>query len=309
MTEAGTDGKTQFEGTPLIHLGQAFVAMTRTDDERTTTSIRCYPLEAKGTPPVLWTRDVCETPKRQAHGPEGRPHLLTLAGPNVVYCSHTGAITALDTLTGRHAWSVRYPTVEPAAPPELPGIDRARIRDLTPCLFVDGRVFAAPADSDRLLCLDAVTGRMLWQRPRMAVMHLLGTASGRLIFATATGLQAVAEKDGSDIWIAPDAGELPPMGRGLLLGDLVLWPTTRGVLLVRQDTGRLAEDPAFLQAVPKGNLAFGNGCLVVTGRGTMTVFVPPARQREQLRHDVEAEPAIGRRGAGAGPRRDGCGAG
>ena len=103
-------------------------------------------------------------------------------------------------------------------------------------------------------------------------------------------MRALDATTGADLWIAPDIGELPPMGRGLLLGDLVLWPTPRGVLLVRQEDGRLAEDPGFLHSVPKGNLAFAHGCLLVADRMTLTVFVPPAQQLEERRRDAERDP-------------------
>ncbi len=39
-------------------------------------------------------------------------------------------------------------------------------RDLAPCLFADGRLYVAPADDDRLLCLDAATGETLWRAAR-----------------------------------------------------------------------------------------------------------------------------------------------
>ncbi len=172
----------------------------------------------------------------------------------------------------------------------MPGIDRPPLRDLTPCLYGDGSVFAAPSDSDRLLCLDALTGRARWERKVVETVHLLGVGRGRLIFTTGSGLRAVDAATGADAWTAPDAREMPPMGRGLLLGDLVLWPTPRGVLLVRQEDGRLAEDPAFLHSVPKGNLAFGRGCLIVADRLTLTVFAPPAKHLRERRNEAEEKP-------------------
>jgi outer membrane protein assembly factor BamB len=279
-----------FEGAPVVQDGNAYVAVTRCLPDKTVTAVQCYALEARGTPPLRWSRDVCETREFQVGDRRRRYHLLTLAGPNVVYCSHSGAIVALDALTGRHAWAVRYPVATPYDEPELPGIDRPPLRDLTPCLCADGSVFAAPADSDRLLCLDPMTGRTRWERKVAEVVHLFGVGRGRLIFTTGSGLRAVDASTGSDAWTAPDAGELPPMGRGLLLGDLVLWPTPRGVLLVRQEDGRLAEDPAFLHSVPKGNLAFAHGCLVVTERRTLTVFAPPAKHLRERRNEAEEKP-------------------
>ncbi len=77
-----------------------------------------------------------------------------------------------------------------------------------------------------MLCLDPATGEKLWDRGPLEVVHLLGVGEGRLIFTTPTGLRAVGADDGVDAWALPDGGGgLAPAGRGLLIGDLVLWPT------------------------------------------------------------------------------------
>jgi outer membrane protein assembly factor BamB/tetratricopeptide (TPR) repeat protein len=279
-----------FEGAPVVQAGRVYVAVTRCAPDKTVTAVHCYALEARGTPPLRWTRDVCETREFQVGDRRRRHHLLTLAGPNIVYCSHSGAVVALDAVTGRRAWAMRYPVATSYDGPELPGIDRPLLRDLTPCLYAAGSIFVAPSDSDRLLCLDPATGRTRWERRVAEVVHLLGVGRGQLIFTTGSGLRAVDAAGGVDVWSAPDAGELPPMGRGLLLGDLVLWPTPRGVLLVRQEDGRLAEDPGFLHSVPKGNLAFGHGCLVVADRQTLTVFAPPGLHLRERRNEAEDKP-------------------
>jgi outer membrane protein assembly factor BamB len=174
-------------------------------------------------------------------------------------------------------------------------------------------VYAAPADSDQLLCLDAQTGRTLWERERLDVVDLLGVGQGRLIFSTRSGLRAVGAANGSDRdgWVLPDSGgALPPMGRGLLIGDLVLFSTDRvpwGVFAVRQRDGRQpdANDPALLHRIPSGNLVYADGCLVVAGRRTLSVFVPP---RDLEAHAGRPSTAslldLGRAEARAGRRKE-----
>src|SRR5262249_29219891 len=113
---------------------------------------------------------------------------------------------------------------------------------------------------------------------RLIFSHRANTAPGRLAVG---GLRAVGARDGSDDegWQIPDdGGGLTPMGRGLLLGDLVLWPTARapsGVFAVRQSDGRQADNPALLHRLPSGNLTWANGALLVTTRRVMYAFVPP----------------------------------
>jgi outer membrane protein assembly factor BamB len=209
-----------------------------------------------------------------------------------VYCSHSGAITALDALTGKPAWAVRYPSRGDKTADSDPSP-----RDLAPCLFAAGRLYVAPADYDRLLCLDPATGETLWERGPLEVVHLLGVGEGRLIFTTPTGLRAVGADDGVDAWALPDGGgSLPPAGRGLLIGDLVLWPTaSKGpgafvVYAVGQHDGEQPGDPSLLSHIPAGNLVYADGCLVCADRQTLTIFTPPGMHLEEKEKQSRAEP-------------------
>src|SRR5262249_53256125 len=156
--------------------------------------------------------------------------------------------------------------------------DEPSPRDLAPCLYAAGRLYVAPADYDQLLCLDAATGRTLWELGPLEVVHLLGVGQGRLIFTTPQGLRAVDAATGSDRggWQQPSDGTpLGPFGRGLLVGDLVLWPTKLGLRVVRQTDGERPEDlnPSWLDQVPPGNLAFGDGCLAVAGTEVLSIYL------------------------------------
>jgi outer membrane protein assembly factor BamB len=304
-----------FEGAPVVGDGRVFIAATRFEGDKVITAVHCYPVDPEDTEPtLLWRADLCETRELLPAARDGRPapgsqrarhHLLTLAGGRVFYCSHSGAVVALDTRTGRRAWAVRYPrraTREPEDEPQL--------RDLAPCLYADGLLYVAPSDSEWLLCLDPATGRTVWERRGLEAVHLLGVGQGRLIFSTRRnpgtgrlhggGLRAVGAADGADAmgWKLPDdGGGLVPLGRGLLVGDLVLWPTARkpyGVFAVRQEDGHQPDNPTLLHRIPSGNLAFGDGILVVTDLREMAVFVPPGMLLEEAEKEAKAEPESAR---------------
>src|SRR5262249_22260418 len=154
--------------------------------------------------------------------------------------------------------------------------DDPGLRDLAPPLLSGGKLYVAPSDSDHLYCLDPDSGHSLWSRHGLDAVHLLGVGEGRLIFTTwrnprqgrlfAGGLRAVDAETGSDTggWSLPDdGGGLAPLGRGLLAGDLVLWPTARrrpfGVFAVRQRDGRQPDNPTLLHRIPSGNLVYAGG--------------------------------------------------
>ena len=99
-------------------------------------------------------------------------------------------------------------------------------RDLAPAVYAAGRLYVAPADYDRLLCLDPETGRLIWEREGITVVHLLGVGSGRLIFTTPRGIRAVSAADGGDAggWQRPEYADhegLPSYGRGFLAGEVI----------------------------------------------------------------------------------------
>ena len=317
---------TVFEGAPVVRDGLVYIAATRAMGDRTITAIQCYPVDASAVSPLRWSVDVCETNEFSGQKKaRNRHHLLTMAGSTLVYCSHTGAIVAVDAVSGKRLWGRRYPTRAKfqIAVPVRPGdIGQSKMeespaeqRDLAPCLAANGRIYVAPTDSESLFCLDPATGSILWERDALAVVHLLGVGKGRLIFTTAPGdrgehiegerpygLRAVDANDGSDErgWLFPESGGLVSVGRGILVGDLVLWPTSapkavndgKGmrVLAVRQIDGRQPpECPTLLRNIPVGNLVWAEGCLAIADREELWVFVPPEMRIDELRKEAAQE--------------------
>jgi outer membrane protein assembly factor BamB/tetratricopeptide (TPR) repeat protein len=283
----GEDGV--FEGAPVAGAGRVYIAATRFEKGQAVTSVRCYDAGRGGRP--LWQQDVCDTAEPRLGESRYRHHLLTLAGPHVVYCSHAGALIALDGLTGRRSWAMRYPGRADRSDDDPPP------RDLAPCVYADGRLYAAPTDSDRLFCLEPTTGRLLWERDRLEVVHLLGIANGRLIFTTTAGrpgtrsaIRAVEAATGADVrdWLQPADGDLPSFGCGFVAGDQVVWPTRDGVRILSLDDGqqRADRDPVELRHLVSGNMVYGNGYLVVADAGRLFAYVSPGRRLTERRQEV-----------------------
>ena len=180
---------------------------------------------------------------------------------------------AVDAWTGQPTWGVRYPSRGPLLSDSQPSP-----RDLAPCVYADGCVFAAPLDTDRLFCIDAVSGEVRWELEGIEITHLLGVARERVYVATRKGVQAIGVNTGRAAWAAqPSEGRLPSLGRGLLAGSWLYWPTTaaekpkyRAVTLrdgqqekADDQTSVLPErtvyDPTMFWRLPEGNAAFEIG--------------------------------------------------
>jgi outer membrane protein assembly factor BamB/tetratricopeptide (TPR) repeat protein len=277
---------TFFEGAPLVLAGRAYIARTLFNDSVARTFIDCYDAE---TGVARWRQEVCEV--REAGDGRSRlqHHLLTAAGPNVVYCSHSGAVIALNALSGKWAWAVRYPRRGDRLADGLPVP-----RDLAPCVAADGRVFVAPRDAERIYCFDADSGRTLWESQAIEVMQVLGVAHGRLIFTTGKqplGIRALEVATGRDLrgWLQPEDGASEPtIGRGLLAGTHVFWPTQHGLRVLNQDDGQVASDVFVPADNPiRGNLAVGHGCLVVATAKELLGYVPERFRLEQRRKEAD----------------------
>ena len=269
-----------FEGAPLAHEWRVYIALTTIVDRHSVASIVCYDVLGR----QRWTREVCDAPEFEGNASESRQrqHLLTWAGNQIVYCNHAGAIVAVDAWSGQPTWGVRYPSRGPRAADFEPSP-----RDLAPAVYADGCIFAAPLDSDRLFCIDAMSGQVRWEIENVEVVHLLGSAHGRVFVATKSGLQALNAATGKLDWAEPGEGRLPSLGRGLLVGSLYYWPTQDAAFpyrLVAQKTGEPAPfDPTRFSTLPAGNLAFGHGCLAIAGLDELVVFVPSPRLPPDVR--------------------------
>lgn len=281
-----------FEGSPIVAGNRVYLAMSRVQGRQTLTSLACYDATSGSS---RWTQEVCHSGEfEESSKPRFRHHLVTLAGRYLAYCSHAGAIVAVDTDAGTPAWALRYRSLGPERTDGL-----ASSRELCPCVHGGGRLFVAPMDSDRILCLDPASGELLWERDGIEVVHLLAVAGERLFFTTPTGLRAVQASSGVDQggWSQPAEGKLPPFGRGFLAGGWIFWPTQDPRFPLRvltQDEGdqeqverpgepAMVFDPTQLHRLRAGNMVYANGCLVVAGTEELVAYVAPSR----LLHKVQ----------------------
>ena len=258
-----------FEGSPVVAHGRVYVALHR-NQPQTQTNVACYESE---TGKLLWTRKVCAA---VADVDEGHNfvshHLLTLAQNTVFYSTEMGAIAALDARNGLLQWVVTYERKEQNSRQYSNHMKQG----LTPCLFHQGVVVAAPNDYEGLMAIDAQTGIMLWKRNLPGgVRHLLGVGRGKLIVSgnRLWGLDLM--KGGRvDWWMGSDDPETYGYGRGVLAEDVVFWPKRDEIFIVDQATGVIRRRVALsaLHGEKGGNLTIADKYLLVAQPQRLVAF-------------------------------------
>ncbi len=266
----GGDGKTSamWEGAPLISGRRMWAAYVRFESGRIVHGIVCYdPADAdvELNQPV-WMTDVCESQMTVANDNRTRQELVTLAGRNVVFCTNTGAVVALDATTGHRAWAFRYP--------RSGKVDSNRSSDPAPAVAYGGRVFVAPTDADHVYALDPENGRMLWESTPVEGVQIVGVSAGRLIITTVRqvrGIRGLNVANGSDLkpdgWIQEKSTAAPGYGRGFVTDDVVFYPTANGLLVLHTNDGRryplTLNNPDGSPGGYFGNIIYADGVLIV----------------------------------------------
>src|SRR5262249_4941742 len=83
------EGSSQFEGTPVVRRGRLFVAFWRQTAGDAFAGVACYRVDdPKAAPELAWQRVVGKAGTEPGGEPRYRHELVTLSGPNVVYCTH-----------------------------------------------------------------------------------------------------------------------------------------------------------------------------------------------------------------------------
>lgn len=215
-------------------------------------------------------------------------HLLTLANNQLYYQSDNGAVASLDAATGRLLWLTAYPQREQ--------LTNATIRrDLNPAVYADGLVYVAPADSPHLFALEASNGAMRWKSaPLPDVVHLIGVAKGH-VFASGDRVWTIEASTGKILRSWPDSGTgYEASGRGLLAGDYLYWPTSHEIHILDQKNG-LRSDRGSIRIRERfqtggGNLALGDGFLVVAGTDSLNVFTQNSRLIRRYEQLIAEDP-------------------
>jgi outer membrane protein assembly factor BamB len=281
-----------FDGTPVADDRGVYVAMRR-NDIRPQSYVACFdPLSGRR----RWRRFVAsaETPNRGVFG-QCSEDLLTLAGDTLYFNTNLGAVASLSTDDGRIHWVSLYPrdrrgNLEHPAPHWS--------RDLNPCLYARGVLYAAPADSPRIFAFDAGDGRILWQSGTEIedAVHVLGVAGDFLVVSgwRLYWINLKGPRAGHVAHLFPESNEKLGYGRGVLTDRLVVWPTRERIFLFDPLTAK-PEKAIDLKStgITGGNVFLADASLLIATGSELICLQPGKRSQES--EDRSQNPEIGDR--------------
>ena len=290
-----------FEGSPVADARNVYVALTERR-EQTATYVACLDADTGAT---RWLRYLGAAtidpdnmfPMNMGMGMPGGGvpndfghRLLTLDGPTLYYQTNLGAVVALDAESGSVRWAATYPRVDRTG-------GSGHERDLNPAIIHDGLVIVAPDDASSIYAFEAAGGRLVWKTDplpdEIKLAHLLGVAKGRLV-ATGDRVLLFDIKNGKLLHSWPDTGQgYEGFGRGILSGDKIYWPTRNEIHILDQTTALRSEPPIKLQETYQetgGNLAVGDGYLIVAQDNKLVVFCQNRRLIQRYREEIARAP-------------------
>ena len=272
------DGAWAFDGAPVSDGHRVFVAM-RQSDITPHAYVACFDA-ATGVRQWRTPVGVADTIAGGA-ADEITHNLLTLVENRIYFNTNLGLVAALDVDSGDIAWISRYDrlisktfTVGAAVPLHFD-------RDPSPCVYHDGLIFVAPADTPTIFALDANTGKMVWQQDQLPDALQLLAVVGKHLIASGERIAALDISSGHIDWGWPesDRAGIRGMGRGVVAGGEVFWPTRSEIFAFNLTTGAQTRSPISLSPLAGGaNLIASQGQLIIAGYDKLMVLGPPSVQ-------------------------------
>ncbi len=187
-------------------------------------------------------RDISNDPGRRSAG----------ASPSfsdgVLVCpTSSGAVVAVDVSTRSLLWGYQYALAGTPTRVSMSGYrytpkeigDRWADGTVT---IAEGRVLLTPVESDKLYCLDLLTGELLWEQAREDMLYPACVVDGNAIMVARDYVKAISIQDGSAVWKCEFADGVPS-GRGMLSGNTYYLPTSANHLLkIDVKSGKIVED-------------------------------------------------------------------
>ena len=290
----------RFEGSPLVTNGRVYIALSRRKPQLEF-AIACLDA-ASGS--LLWHKPVVAARGTIDDHQNRISHLLLTAGAGRIFLStDAGAIVAVDAKDGRLDWAVTY---ESRTLPRNYALSSHLHQGLLPAMFHEGYLFVAPNDSTRLFCIEADSGHLDWQLKQPDFerwRHMLGVArggkKGRLVLS-GNGLWLIDLDERKVVYGQSNAvgGRFVPAeqgyGRGVLAGDVILWPTRGAIKILDAATGATIGNKLLQEGTAEtgGNLTVCQDMLLVAQPEKLVAYCEYSLFKQRIQREISERTPI-----------------
>jgi hypothetical protein len=268
------DASWSFDGAPVSNGRRLWIAM-RHSDVSPHAYVACFDTASSA---MLWRTSIgaADTPAA-GNGDEITHNLLTLVGDRIYFNTNLGLVAALDAEHGEITWLHQY---ERTSGGFAQGLERPLHfdRDPSPCLYRDGLLIVAPSDTPAIFALDAQTGQQLWTTDQLPdALHMLGVVQQSLI-VSGNRLWSLDIRSGKKrfVWPESEHAGIRGMGRGLIAGEEIFWPTRDTIYVMHALTGERTRPPISLKDISQNgaNLAAAQNHLIIAAHDKLTALGP-----------------------------------
>ncbi len=210
-----------------------------------------------------------------------------------------GVVVGVDLAKPALAWAYRYPVDAAVSLQQRlihgrePRVEKHWVHSAP--VIADGRVLLTPPESDQLHCLDLLTGKLLWKKPRGEALFLAGVEEGTALLVGNQQLSALRLETGNPAWASKSLA-LPvgtkPTGSGYFSnGEYFLPLSDAQVIAVDLAEGKIIDVAKSRDEQPLGNLVCYRGAVISQTGRYLDCFEQVDVLREKSEQRLAVDPA------------------
>ncbi len=217
------------------------------------------------------------------------------SGDGILVCPTTaGFVLGVDRMTRSVLWAYRL-----SKPPKLgelgegaelvqPSPLNGRWQTQAP-LIVGSRVIVAAPESEKVICLDLLTGKRVWERDRENLLAVEGVHGPYVLLIDHDSVRALRVADGSAGWTANTG---PIAGRGVVAGGQLYLPVVNvGIRRLNLSDGAVTGEWRTQADQPVlGHLSMYEGMVLANGPYGLTAFAQADAIRGEIARRKQANP-------------------
>jgi len=217
----------------------------------------------------------------------------------VMVCPTTsGAIVAVDLTTRSLLWGYQYPRADVVRNTMvfMPNRQLAQPQEgerwsESTITIADGKVIVAPVETQRLLCIDLASGKLLWDKERDDGLLVAGVHQMNVVVLGSGNIRAHKLADGERAWGTPLPSGATPSGRGFFTDDRYCLPLSSAeVAMIDLKSGEIQSRARARDGRAIGNLICYQGAVLSQSADSIESFYQLSDLQTQVAANLAKNP-------------------